>query len=1087
MKQAEKLITFNDRIVLFRYFLSLFGKQTLSALGGKLNDVEFEGYDDNQNTYFFDYLDRLCHINQNTVKINRDQLRLYDENICRYIRHIGDKRSGLKLKYFQYIALLFTEMYLDRYFSDRQAFADELNRYLADVRAQSAGVIDPSLYTPESMNKLAFMCATGSGKTLIMHINILQFQHYLKRAQRLNSHLTINKIILLSPNEGMSTQHLDELSLSSIPASLFQKDLTSSGHPNDVLIIDMNKLKEEGKVKTVSIDSFEQNNLVLVDEAHRGLAGDVWYDYRSRLSAEGGFAFEYSATFKQALSALNPTKKDTDKALSDEYFKAIIMDYSYKYFYEDGYGKEYRILNLREGIDTEQKHLYLTGCLLSFYQQLKLYSTYNREYAPFEMQEPLLVFVGNRVTAPIRKGKSLTKDEEDLLTDVEEVLDFIDKFVSHKEKTIGRIRAVLFEDTGLKDGNGKELFSQDFDALKTVFGWNPKPEEIYRDILRLVFNSATEADAPRLHMEILRQVQGEIALKIGDEGDYFGVISIGDPAKLINMCEDQGIVTKTEEFATDSLFRSINTPSSNIKMLIGSRKFSEGWNSWRVSTMGLINFGKSEGSQAIQLFGRGVRLKGYRGCLKRSRKLDDSTISIPKYIERLETLTVFGIKAQYMEDFRKFLELEDMPTNDAVHDFTLPVVSRYSEVKDRKLRVIKLKAGANFKKQGRRLLLDVPDEGFMRYLTKNKIVIDCRSKVQTIESTFSMQVVSVTEEHTLEKQYIQFLDFDQIYQDLETFKNEKFLFNISLDKMKLRAIMETDGWYSLIIPATHIRFDTIEKREAYADYCVMILKSYLEKFYKYEKAKWESPRLEYQELTAEDNNFISEYALSYTDMADNDTGADELKQFVSELASILGNENGVAAYEKSAYRGTLVAFDFRAHLYAPLICIKKSGIKIQVTPVSLNEDEKRFVDLLKQYTETHEHELIGKSLFLLRNKSKVGMGFFEAGNFYPDYVLWIDTPDVQYITFIDPKGLRQIGFDDPKIEFHNTIKEAEARLQMTCVEKKITLNSFILSGTSSAELRLLWNKKRPEREAKHVLCLEDWDCIDVMMNILLCD
>ena len=100
-------------------------------------------------------------------------------------------------------------------------------------------------------------------------------------------------------------------------------------------------------------------------------------------------------------------------------------------------------------------------------------------------------------------------------------------------------------------------------------------------------------------MENLRQVQGEIALKIGDDGDYFGVISIGDPAKLISLCEDKGIVTKTEEFMSDSLFRNINSTDSNIKMLIGSRKFTEGWNSWRVSTMGLINFAKGEGSQAI--------------------------------------------------------------------------------------------------------------------------------------------------------------------------------------------------------------------------------------------------------------------------------------------------------------------------------------------------------------------------------------------------------------------------------------------------------------------------------------------------------
>ena len=51
------------------------------------------------------------------------------------------------------------------------------------------------------------------------------------------------------------------------------------------------------------------------------------------------------------------------------------MDYSYKYFYNDGYGKDYRIYNLQNTIDAEQRHLYLVGYLLSFYQQMKLFET----------------------------------------------------------------------------------------------------------------------------------------------------------------------------------------------------------------------------------------------------------------------------------------------------------------------------------------------------------------------------------------------------------------------------------------------------------------------------------------------------------------------------------------------------------------------------------------------------------------------------------------------------------------------------------------------------------------------------------------
>lgn len=168
-------------------------------------------------------------------------------------------------------------MYLDRYFSNAEAFCADLNAWLADKETESLGPTDSQPYTADKQNQLAFMCATGSGKTLIMHMNILQFLHYFKRAKRLNSKLSINKVIVLAPNEGMSKQHLEELALSSIFAAMFEKNRGFATRRDDVIVIDMNKLKEEGKVKTVSVDSFQQNNLVLVDEGHRGLSGDVWY------------------------------------------------------------------------------------------------------------------------------------------------------------------------------------------------------------------------------------------------------------------------------------------------------------------------------------------------------------------------------------------------------------------------------------------------------------------------------------------------------------------------------------------------------------------------------------------------------------------------------------------------------------------------------------------------------------------------------------------------------------------------------------------------------------------------------------------
>lgn len=1075
--------SFDDQLVLFRYFLHELKIDSLGALSVKLNSAEYEGFNESGGTYFCDYIARISKMKG--AAITPEKLRLYDANICRHTRQVGEKRGGLRWKYFQYVALLFTEIYLDRYFTDAEGFCADLNNWLSTKRTESFGLIDFQPYTVDKLNKLAFMCATGSGKTLIMHMNILQFLHYFKRAKRMNSKLSINKVIVLAPNEGMSNQHLEELALSSIPAAMFQKDRGFTTRRDDVIVIDMNKLKEEGKIKTVSVDSFEQNNLVLVDEGHRGLSGDVWYDYRTRLSSEG-FAFEYSATFKQALNANaagNTQKAKDERALMEEYGKSIIMDYSYKYFYGDGYGKDYRIYNLQGSVDAEHRHLYLVGCLMSFYQQMKLFETKTDELREFRIEKPLLVFVGNRVTAPV-KSSGLSQAEKELLTDVEEVLVFLNTFLSNRALSIEHIRAVLNEDTGLIDGSGKELFYRDFQALQDIFGQDMDPAVIFADILRVVFNTDGNADEPRLRLENIRQVSGEIGLKVGEYGDYFGVINIGDTSGLLKNCEQKGIIVSNEEFVSESLFRSINAQNSKIKILIGSRKFTEGWNSWRVSTMGLINFAKGEGSQAIQLFGRGVRLKGYEGCLKRSRKLDAS-VKIPKHIELLETLTIFGVKAQYMEDFKSYLEQEGTPTNETVHEFRLPVISRFSEVQGKKLHVIKVKDGANFKQQARRLILDKPDQGFLRYLLKSKTIIDCRSKIQSIDSTFSFKIEAMPEEHILPANELPLLDMQRIFEELQQYKSEKRYFNISIVADKLLGILQTEGWYVLLIPKRHLEINTLVKLEAATDYAIMALKSYMDKFFKYEKERWEAPMLEYAILDADDRNFVDEYTITYAQQHPLDTTSDKLETFISEISTILQGNNGLDVYKKDSFHGRLVLFDFKSHLYAPLICLEKSNLKIQVSPVALNTDEMLFVDHLKTYVETHSSELEGKSLYLLRNKSKVGIGFFEAGNFYPDYILWIDTEDKQYISFIDPKGLLHIRSDDPKVEFYKTIKELETRLAPTADGKTVVLNSFIMSGTPASQLRQWWLMERPQREEKNVYTLDNPECVELMIDKIL--
>ena len=99
----------------------------------------------------------------------------------------------------------------------------------------------------------------------------------------------------------------------------------------------------------------------------------------------------------------------------------------------------------------------------------------------------------------------------------------------------------------------------------------------------------------------MKSSKGELALRVGG-ADPFGLINIGDDAGFFKSAEDVAdFDSEADDFGT-GLFSTINQKGSKLNVLIGSRKFTEGWSSWRVSTMGLLNMGTGEGSQIIQLF-----------------------------------------------------------------------------------------------------------------------------------------------------------------------------------------------------------------------------------------------------------------------------------------------------------------------------------------------------------------------------------------------------------------------------------------------------------------------------------------------------
>ncbi|MFH0957154.1 MAG: type III restriction endonuclease subunit R, partial [Pseudomonadota bacterium] len=192
-KTARRKIKFEHRLVLANWLLDLFEAMTLEDLAKGMKDSDFEGLTDNNITKFHQILTlRLFERSE----LSNDILLAYDQNIVQHWKQITEKRNRkegrqLKLKYFQYLCLLFTEVYLDRYFRNSEKLLADLNKYTVrfnagETRQQpslgslfATGLPDDARiapFTEDDLKKLAFWSATGSGKTLLMHVNIMQYR-----------------------------------------------------------------------------------------------------------------------------------------------------------------------------------------------------------------------------------------------------------------------------------------------------------------------------------------------------------------------------------------------------------------------------------------------------------------------------------------------------------------------------------------------------------------------------------------------------------------------------------------------------------------------------------------------------------------------------------------------------------------------------------------------------------------------------------------------------------------------------------------------------------------------------------------------
>ena len=344
-----------------------------------------------------------------------------------------------------------------------------------------------------------------------------------------------------------------------------------------------------------------------MDEGHQGAGGDAWFERRDEL-ARRGFVFEYSATFGQALAAANRGPR------TEEYARAIAFNYSYPHFHGDGYGKDFDVANLSGQPGPEKRDVLMLGNLLAFLQQRLCFAKNRAEFMRRNLEPPLLLMLGARVTGGTKR------------TDMAEFMGFLDRVASGLDRggepwledAVGRI---LGGKSGIEDERGDDVFAGRLDWLREEFGGEQaKSAEVCNVLRKEVFR----ADAPGgLQFCPIRGAPGEAALRAGG-GDFFGLMFIGKDsvAKLRELLKGDpecGRMSFPDGVSAGPMFAGVSRPDSPVNILIGAKKFMQGWDSWRVSGMGLLHVGSRRGAADYPVV-RARRATGRGGNVAEARR-----------------------------------------------------------------------------------------------------------------------------------------------------------------------------------------------------------------------------------------------------------------------------------------------------------------------------------------------------------------------------------------------------------------------------------------------------------------------------------
>ena len=344
------------------------------------------------------------------------------------------------------------------------------------------------------------------------------------------------------------------------------------------------------------------------------------------------------------------------------------------------------------------------------------------------------------------------------------------------------------------------------------------------------------------------------------DGPVFGVVNVGDSAALYRMLTENAhpdLEIEREAGFAERLFAGVDRPDSTVNVVIGARRFIAGWNSWRVSTMGLMHVGVGEGPEVIQTFGRGVRLKGWNMSLKRHRRSGAEPLGDSDDLAELERLYVFGLRASYMQTFRDLLDKEGIRTERET--IRLPVTRNFARKTD--LKMLRLAPDRRYELSEDRPVLPGPGGE-----DAPRAVLDLYSRLHSVASNggavagdgAGKSLVKLSPGHTA------LFDRTRMYDKLLARKRQRGWHNVIIESDIVDRLFanENSDWYELYAPPEKLTVTGFRQVRALEDIAIDLVTEYMDQFWRKRRRQWEHDQMEVVALTEGDPNNIGAWELS---------------------------------------------------------------------------------------------------------------------------------------------------------------------------------------------------------------------------------